>query len=149
MGKRDLHAVANISCPTDDLSTLAYPGTACLSRWAPACNVAVAASGRKHTQVWCCPESDFECVTGGNPYGPGERLCSSLLSTSTEVWVNRHTMTGSLLFEKLTIQPIHANAGHIDSAFSQGVPASNDWRQPCSKRDKALRHLTRRTMASH
>lgn len=65
-----------------DISTLAYPGSACLSGWTTACTKTIVVSpGQYDTQTWCCP-SNFVCNDQSG------RDCSSILSTPTSLWVN-------------------------------------------------------------
>ncbi|OHE97056.1 hypothetical protein CORC01_07665 [Colletotrichum orchidophilum] len=76
-----------------DVASVAYPGTACISGWTTACVTPLTLeSGQTYTQTWCCPSS-YTCLTpapGGTPY----RDCVSLLSTSTEVWINNIATSG-------------------------------------------------------
>lgn len=72
-----------LTSDVDDLSTLAFPGTACLNGYMTACTRTLVASGRSYTQTWCCPTGGWSCATDYDVL----RQCISLLSTSTTAWV--------------------------------------------------------------
>ncbi|KAH9892919.1 hypothetical protein F4778DRAFT_784382 [Xylariomycetidae sp. FL2044] len=79
-------------------STEAFPGTACLKGWTAACTTTIwdrssgSGSGSAHAypQVWCCPPGGWSCASEtvfGEQFVP-ERLCRSLLTAATEIWMS-------------------------------------------------------------
>ncbi|OTB11348.1 hypothetical protein K445DRAFT_15804 [Daldinia sp. EC12] len=71
-------------------STLAYPGSACLSGWTTACVTAVTDGNSEYSQAWCCPPDSWTCMpsesNGGLSVRSG-RYCASAVTLSTEVWM--------------------------------------------------------------
>ncbi|KAK8005455.1 arylsulfatase A [Apiospora arundinis] len=82
-----------------DRSTLAYPGTACLSGWTTACTTTLDHEGDLFSQAWCCPPGGWSCATrtGISDRAAPQRLCQSPLSTSTTIWMTwdpAYTLSG-------------------------------------------------------
>ncbi|KAK6839883.1 hypothetical protein PG989_015751 [Apiospora arundinis] len=82
-----------------DRSTLAYPGTACLSGWTTACTTTLNHEGALFPQAWCCPPGGWSCATrtGISDRVAPQRLCQSPLSTSTTIWMTwdpAYTLSG-------------------------------------------------------
>ncbi|KAI1376158.1 hypothetical protein F4677DRAFT_420464 [Hypoxylon crocopeplum] len=80
--------------PTEsgDSSTLAYPGTACVSGWTVACTVTLKDSIDTYTQAWCCPPGSWSCaLTEHQGLGADRpitgRHCSSLMTESTDIYM--------------------------------------------------------------
>ncbi|KAF4822814.1 hypothetical protein CGCTS75_v010559 [Colletotrichum tropicale] len=77
----------------DDVTSLAYPGTACISDWTAACTKTLdLTSSQRYVQVWCCPP-------GWNCYDPptgkaDTRDCYSIVSTPTDIWFYPIVTTG-------------------------------------------------------
>lgn len=69
-----------ISSPTD-LSTMAYPGTACVSGWTTACTTTVTDSDASYPQAWCCPPGSWQCAADS------ARHCTSVMTESTNIWM--------------------------------------------------------------
>ncbi|OTB04321.1 hypothetical protein M426DRAFT_11698 [Hypoxylon sp. CI-4A] len=61
---RSMNAEVPFDVPMDALgaSTLAYPGTECLSGWSTACTTTMTAGGSEYPEAWCCPQ-DYTCAT--------------------------------------------------------------------------------------
>ncbi|KAI2631982.1 hypothetical protein GGR54DRAFT_11371 [Hypoxylon sp. NC1633] len=73
-------------------STLAYPGTACLSGWTTACTTTLTNNGGAYPQAWCCPPGSWTCAanehTGLDTVQliPG-RYCASVLTGATDIYM--------------------------------------------------------------
>lgn len=69
-------------------STLAYPGTVCPWLWTTACTKTLTHEGLHYPQAWCCPPGKWNCASElGGPADP-QRLCRSVVSELTEVWMS-------------------------------------------------------------
>ncbi|KAI1083864.1 hypothetical protein F5B20DRAFT_525678 [Whalleya microplaca] len=70
-------------------STLAYPGTACMSDWTTACTTTVTHEGSLFTQAWCCPHGSWQCTDRQRDRQSGflGRHCISRLTESTPIWI--------------------------------------------------------------
>ncbi|ORY65458.1 uncharacterized protein BCR38DRAFT_484878 [Pseudomassariella vexata] len=74
-------------------STLAYPGNACLSGYTTACTTTLFHQGSLFSQAWCCPSGStgsWTCATATADYDEAapQRLCKSLMTESTQVWMS-------------------------------------------------------------
>ncbi|ORY10923.1 hypothetical protein BCR34DRAFT_588211 [Clohesyomyces aquaticus] len=81
--------------PTYEVTTFAYPGSVCPVGWTTACTKTIGISSSQYPQTLCCPESSFTCAQNA-------RICESLLSTPTTVWVDAET-GANVLFQQYTI----------------------------------------------
>ncbi len=73
---------------SDDMLSVAYPGTACVSGWTTACETTLEVSGTAYTQTWCCPDSGWSCtMEAGFLWEPSSlRRCVSTITTPTNVY---------------------------------------------------------------
>ncbi|KAI1078474.1 hypothetical protein F5B20DRAFT_592063 [Whalleya microplaca] len=71
-------------------STIAYPGDNCIQGWNTACTTTVTHKGSQFPQAWCCPPGQWTCATATGTADPRvpERLCQSVMTESTEVWIS-------------------------------------------------------------
>ncbi|KAI0013965.1 hypothetical protein F4779DRAFT_613250 [Xylariaceae sp. FL0662B] len=73
-----------------DSSTIVYPGGNCIHGWKTACTTTITHEGSQFPQAWCCPPGKWSCATAtasADRQAP-ERLCQSVMTESTEVWVS-------------------------------------------------------------
>ncbi|KAI0013334.1 hypothetical protein F4779DRAFT_565061 [Xylariaceae sp. FL0662B] len=75
-------------------STLAYPGTVCISDWTTACVTTVTHEDSLYTQAWCCPQGrpdgPWQCTDRQGDRDPGflGRHCISRMTESTPIWIS-------------------------------------------------------------
>ncbi|KAI0133910.1 hypothetical protein BJ170DRAFT_178748 [Xylariales sp. AK1849] len=71
-------------------STLAYPGTDCPWLWTAACTTTITHQDSLFPQLWCCPPGGWTCATAIGPSDKAapQRLCKSLMTEATEVWMS-------------------------------------------------------------
>lgn len=126
-----------------DRSTLAYPGTACLAGWTTACTTTLTHQGSPYAQAWCCPSGGWSCATetGVSDKAAPQRLCQSLLSVSTTIWMtwdpayslmgtDIYTWTAEITSEEPQnaatvfhkVFPLQLTTGVEPSVGGQGIP---------------------------
>ncbi|RYP08775.1 hypothetical protein DL764_001686 [Monosporascus ibericus] len=69
-----------------DLTTVAFPGDACISGWTTACSPIVTGDYGISPQTYCCPPGGYTC-----DLQRGRRECVSSLSTPTVIWIGNTT----------------------------------------------------------
>lgn len=92
-----------------DRSTLAYPGTACLSGWTTACTTTLTHQGFPYSQAWCCPSGGWSCATetGISDEAAPQRLCQSPLSEEDNIW--------------MTFDPAYTHSGSEDYTWTAHI----------------------------
>ncbi|TEA17079.1 hypothetical protein C8034_v000331 [Colletotrichum sidae] len=77
----------------DDVMSLAYPGTACISGWTTACTTKLERSSDNFVQTWCCPPGGWTCFTDPGSQAPA-RGCVTTITAPTDAWFANVITTG-------------------------------------------------------
>ncbi|KAH8844006.1 hypothetical protein MCOR27_003198 [Pyricularia oryzae] len=85
----------------EDLTSLAFPGTACPQGWHKACTSTLASGLATQTQEMCCPDGYDGCTMDG-----GARNCYRRLKTATAMWVVKEETGSTTVRELVTNSPI-------------------------------------------